>query len=897
MRVFFIILAIVLLLGAGYFTYLKWTEDRDFDTWSFIPESSAIVYESYIAHETFETLKESTLWSTLKEIDGFKNLQRSGDSLENFTNGQLSSMLDQNHLLISVHPISRDKIDFLFVLEISSIEARNQLSILQQHFENNYSRKTRTYLDVELTEIADQTQTFTFTFQKNYLVGSYSAFLVEDAIRTSRAEYPSFGSQFPELNEVTKLQQDQGNLYINLASFFDLINNYAELPKFNLGTSSFLDMQVTDQTIQFNGFTFPGDTKSILSSHVNIAPGSFDITAITPLQTSYMYHYSFADSKQWSENFQQFLSEDQPNTTVLAEKLKSRADLDINYIYGMLDEEIGLLHFEGLSTTDKALVLEVKDPTLATGYFDDLTRQFAQAEGDTILTDIYQGFELKLMLAEEFPQAILGQVAAGFPSTYYFTIDNFLVFSNSISQLQKIIDAIIEENTWAKSLRKNEFLKRVNQASNFSVFVNTPEFWSRLSRNITPAWKEAFNEYSTLIRSIDNIAFQFSQVDARFYTNVVFDQSEVPISTALAPKPIKTTTLKYRTISKPHLVKNHDNNRTELLVQDSANIIYLFNDELQLLWQKEIGAAMSSDLFQIDYYKNNKLQYLFVASDSLLIIDRNGDFLPEFPKSINGIDILNFNVIDYDGSRNYRFSFSDGKGNIYLTNKEGELLEGWNPNNLGNPIIQPLKHIRAGNRDVMIALTENGEVHLHNRRGESLAPFPLRFQLEINKPYYIKTGNNFGNSMISFVSKEGEWIKVDFNGNVRQRSQLFKPTAATSFQILNDLKEEYQLIFTQDEQGLRMLDPEGELLFMKEYLGGVPISTQFYRITAGKELVVVRDPTHERISIFNLEGQLLTGGPLNGSHDISLLYTSKDDKATIYVTYQNEIQKLELTNF
>lgn len=897
MRVFLIITASILLLGAGYFTYQKWAKDSDLTTWSFVPATSAIVYESYQSYDILRTLKERTIWSTVSTLDGFDRIEKTRDSLDIITGGQLSSILNQQHLLVSVHPVSRNYMDFLFVLEINSIDARTQLSNIRRYFEKKFTTKIRTYLDYELVEISGQNRTFTFTFQKNYLVGSFSAFLVEDAIRTALGRSRTFRDSFPELQDAAKLQQDQGNLYFNINSFLDLADNYARLEDFSLGSSAFLDIQVADQTIQLNGFTFPSDLTSVLSPHINVTPGSFNLSSITPLQTSYLFHYSFNDVGLWSENYKKYLLDNQPGIQSRSEKLKTTADLNIDYVYSLLDQEIGLLHFEGLSNTDKALILEVKDSGSATDYFDDIARQFSQSEGDSILSETYQGIELKLMMAEEFPSTILGNIAEGFPSSYYFTIDNFMVFSNSIQQLQRIIDAINEENTWAKSLRKNEFLRRINQSSNFSVFVNTPEFWSRLNRKISPVWKPFFNKNSTLIKSIDNIAIQFSQVDGTFFTNIVFDQSEAPVTTTPAPEPIKSVVLKSKIVTKPYLVKNYSSEEMEILVQDSSNALYLLDENLQILWEQSINAKISSDISQIDFYKNNKLQYVFVASDQIHIIDRNGEYLPEFPKSVSDLSIVNFAIIDYNGSRNYRFSFSDGKGNIYLTDKNGKQLDGWNPNSIGDPIIQPLRHLRVANRDVLIAISKNGKVHLRNRKGRSIPPFPIDFQLDINNPLHLTPGSNFNNTALSFVSTEGEWIEVDFTGNTRKREQLYKSTSATKFYILNDIKEENQLLTTQDAQGLRFLDPQGNLLFEKIYLGGISISTQFYRITAGKELVIVRDVENERVSVFNLEGHLLTGGPFEASQDISAIYSSKEDVVTMFVNFNNEIRKLQLANF
>lgn len=834
---------------------------------------------------------------TLNNLKGFASLRHNIQALEEITDGQLGLMLDNNPFLISVHPISRDEIGFLFVLEINSLPARNVLATIQEHFQKQFPKKRRTYLGQELIEIIGDDDAFTFMLQKNYLVGSFSAFLVEDAIRSLQSETVPFLSRFPQITNLAKLQQDDGNLYVNMEAFKDLIDNFSNISPFSLGTFSFLDVQTADKSIQLNGFTFPAANEGILASHIGVTPGSFDLGIITPLQTSYVFHYSFGDSEIWGSKQQALLQSTQPELWKKASDLQQQVDLDLDYLYSLLDEEIGLLHFEKLTNTDKALILEVDDAKAATNYLDNISRQLANSKGDTLYSELYRNLEIKHLMAEEFPSIILGESALGFRSSYYFTINNFLVFSNSPNQLQKIIDAIRDENTWAKSLRKNEFLSRINQASNFSIFVNTPEFWSRMQKSINPFWKETFTNNSTLLKSLDNVAIQFSNVDGRFFTNIVITQSETPVSSAVSPKPTKTAILSDIIATKPFLTRDANTNAVEILVQDSVNTLYQFNSDLELNWEIQVEGHINSKIHQIDYYKNNQLQYAFTTNNQIHILDRNGQYIPEFPITQQAIDtIRSFEIIDYNGSKNYRFSYSDDLGNIYLSDKNGKLLEGWNPNKLNQPLLGSMQHIRIGKRDVLIAFTKAGQLHLKNRRGKSVPPFPIDFNSPIIESYHLKPGSNIQNSSMSWASGEGEWLEVNFEGKVIKREQLFKPAQSTRFSVLNDLSGEHFLIVSKDELALRILDPQGEELFSKGYLN-VTSNQQFYRITAGKELVVIRDIENERIHIFNLEGRLLTGGPLEGSQNISLIYSSKEDVADLYVTYGKELRKLQLTSF
>ena len=81
----------------------------------------------------------------------------------------------------------------------------------------------------------------------------------------------------------------------------------------------------------------------------------------------------------------------------------------------------------------------------------------------------------------------------------------------------------------------------------------------------------------------------------------------------------------------PIIVKNHTNNKNEVIVQDSKNIIYLINNNGQVEWTKKIDDKIIKEIKQIDSYKNGRLQYVFATKKSLYLVDRKGRDVGKFP--------------------------------------------------------------------------------------------------------------------------------------------------------------------------------------------------------------------------------------------------------------------------
>ncbi len=897
LRIFLWTLSILLLAGAGFFAYKKLSNDKNLSAWGFIPESAAIVYESTSANTSLLELKSSTLWQTLKQLGGFEKLEGNFDQLQQLTNGQFEQMFVGNDLLISVHDVSRHDFDFLYVLEISSIGAFQQLQTIQSFFEKSTFRKeTRQYRGYTISEISDGQKKFAFIFHKNFFVGSFSAFLVEDAIRTfEQSDVLSWQEMFPETLPITKLTQDQGDVYINLKEFVDIIQLYTSNLQLQIGRAAYLDLQVSDNSVAFNGFVIPDDSvPSILSPHLDIIPGSFDMTSTIPLPCSYVFHYSFQDAAAWRERLRIYLAATDKQAQNARKNLLEMGDFDVDDVFSYVDDEIGLLHFEGISETKKALVLEVADPPSATAYFDELATRFSSTQSDTLYSEIYQNYEIKLFPAPEFPAALVGSQALGFNSSYFAFIGNNMVFASELYLLKEIIAAVSNENVWSKSLEKNQFLAKTNEASNFSIYVNTPDFWQKLVRNVNSNWQPYLKANASFLKSLDNVAIQFSNVDDRFFTNIILSQSEPPTVGTRETALIGTTKFPATIISKPHVFRT-EAGQLRFFVQDSLLNGYLLDENYNTIWSLPLVNKVSTSVFPLDYYKNGNLQVAILAEKSLYIIDNSGSLLPGFPTQIQALEKVDkFTLIDYDGSKNYRLAFVDAEGNVLLTDKNAKPLEGWDTKSINSEVLTPLRHERIGKRDVLLMLTKRGEIMAFNRRGNFITGFPVDLNTTLTKNYHLAVGNDLRASELTIVTESGEIVSLNLEGNVTKREQLYKSSLQTTYELVEDFSQNQFLISSKDPEQLTFFDKDGLELFAKSYLNEGEITIQFYRISAGKDLLIVTQNDQGRSYAFDLDGQILVAEPLPTDKPLSVIYNTKSDSFSIYFVSGSELRQVEM---
>ncbi|WP_258104411.1 hypothetical protein [Marinoscillum sp. MHG1-6] len=902
MKKLLILIAILLLGGIGYFTYNKWVQSADLTTWSFVPENAFLVYESRTPIASIEEIQQTGVWKNISSFPLFSSLTKKLDVLDTLAGeGNFKGLFNNTNTLISLHTISSSEFDFLFIAEIDNLSKHTYASKALAYFrELGFNKKTRQYLDFTVTELRKEgAESFSFIFHKNYFIGSFSAFLVEDAIRT--IEYPekqSFKIAYKELDNIAKLEKDMGNLYINYSRLRPALSALStSAPETSFARSGFLDLKVTDKAINLSGFSFANGEDDFLSVFSQRPGPSFDMSEVIPLNTSWALLTNLSDQETFANKLTNFLAKNQPKVIEKRGELQKTYDFDPLYTFQLIDGEMGMISLEPLrpGQKDRFFIMEVKDMGEALNYFNSIGERNAMATEDSVYVETFSEYEIRKLPIPDFPYALLGDFASGFESTYYLQYRNYLIFSNNLLQLKNFTLAIQNEDVWNKSLKMKKLLDQSNQSANLSLYINTPRAFAQTSTIMKDEWAGFLKEYEFPIRNLEFMAVQFSAVDGKFYTNLAIHQPHVPTSTI--PDKIdvlNSVTLTDPIISKPYLVTNHNDKTYDIVVQDSAYRVHQFANNFNPVYSVEVGEKIISGIEQIDYYKNGKLQILFATKSKIHAIDRTGTYLPGFPKAIPGNrDLTFFTLIDYDNSRNYRYALTDTKGNVYLTDKDVKALEGWAPKTFNSPLAQAPKHYRIGRKDVMAIVQQNGRINLLTRRGDSYSKFPIELDTDITSEFFVKETNDFESTSINLVTSRGEAVEISFEGSLLSREQLYKPSAQTRFSLIKDVAGEAYVINRNTERKYEMLNESGVSLFEKDYFTNEPLSIQYYRLGGGISYIILVDPGGSYLYIYDLSGKLVTGRPLAATASISLM--KHDNEYQIYRVIDNNLELISLS--
>ncbi|MEQ8904014.1 hypothetical protein [Ekhidna sp.] len=890
MKKVLIIISILLLAGAGYFTYEKWVKHSNLTNWSFVPADAAVVFEAKLL-EDLNVLRNFPIWSIPEQATGFKNL-RQGLSFLDSINGEggFTAIFDDAPTIASMHKVSNTEVDFLFIVELQNISqntfANAAIGRLQ---ESGYRFRTRNYNDFKISEISNEGKTLTFIFHKNFFLASFTPYLVEDAVRAiSDSEMLSFKEKFNQLNATGT--EGLLSIYVNYAKSGDLMGALiTENINFPMIAGNY-GLMLDSSFLQLSGFS--NATEGWIGTHKE-QPATFDMVEIVPENTSHFHHITSVNIGSWKTEQINYLRKKFPAVKSLQDSLKSLYDFNVDQVFDLVDNEIGVASLESPRVRDrqKLMILEVNNVQESLDFFSLLTQRIALARGDSVYTESYSDNEIRFLPIRDFPSTLLGDIADGFDQCFYISYRNYLIFSNDLQELKNLITSILNEDTWGKSIQMNDFFSRTNNAANVSLFVNIPRAWNNMLTTLKPEWEEHFKQNASSYKSIDLAAFQYSYLDGKYFTNYTFTQPMKRSASIPKTSPANDVQFVSKLTTKPYLVRTHAHRDFDIVLQDSTNVIYYLDPNQNALWTENVEEPITSDIFPIDYYKNGKLQYLFATSSKVYMIDRTGDPIPGYPKTLpKSPKIAHLNLIDYDLSRNYRLAITDVDGNVYLTDKDLKVLDGWNPRKLNRGALLPLNHSRLGRTDVMISIQVNGLINLMNRRGENMRGFPFDTKQSVSKNYFLRQSNGLGNSSLTVISEGGELTELNLEGDVIKRDQLIKTSADARFQLVPDTGNDSFIIVRNEGNSYEVLDDTGNLLFKKNYLSEGPILVQYYQFGAGKDLVIFTDKPNKALYIYDKSGNLVTGNPLNSANEVSLIYSAAKREFQVFTTWGSNLE-------
>lgn len=313
---------------------------------------------------------------------------------------------------------------------------------------------------------------------------------------------------------------------------------------------------------------------------------------------------------------------------------------------------------------------------------------------------------------------------------YYSVIESNLILSSNVSPIEEIIFEYKSGNTLINDEKFIEFNKSMpTKNSSYELFK------SNNSYEKMPYWFKTVNVK-------DSINY------VTFFSKTLNKNSEKKIQL------IFNKSFDSKILTLPHLVNNYITGNNNIIFQDENLEIKLLDPYGNMLWSKKLDNRIISEIFQVDTYKNKRLQFLFATTNEIILMDIKGNIVYSLKFREN--DTVKFlSKFDYDNNKNYRY--------LIVTENETRMIDsgfktvnGFKAKHDKN-ISEPYKHIRVSNRDYIVGKNSNGKVSILNRRGAERIKLPK--DITFNSHLY-----QYENGMVGLLSSN-ELVKIDLSGN------------------------------------------------------------------------------------------------------------------------------------
>lgn len=857
-----ITLSIVVLTVGGYLVYEKFLKEERLSPWSLVPEDAVLVYESGKCGDCIRELTQTTIWRVVEAAMAYK---RPIDSLRtNFIN----SLAGENGYLISVHVTKKDEFEAVYYFPGHLL----QPSVLG---DKNYRIKSRELNGFTITEFSGSHQTLSVAVIGNVGVASFVPFLLENVIRThTDAQRKNFRDLSAGTPSFATIRDDAGNVHLQLNKLSDLIGVFTgphSTLDLSLGKFTLLDVRGKETSLVMNGFsidTTSGRSTYLLSVFDHQSPVSFGLKQLVSNRTVAMKSFGVTDGDTFAADLGTYVARHNRRGADSLMRLAS-ATPGTDELVRTIGDEFGICLIESSRGTGLSRVLLIES-TAPNRWLSVMNQLSDQLSTDTVFYERYSSYVIREVPVFRFPEKLLWPFVSGFDQSFYTSVGNVILIGDDLEDLKAFLNDIEAEETWGKSVSVNRFLESTLLESNINLYVNGGAVWSALLPHLQPKWQQFVQEKRPLLQALDFGSFQFSHLNNNFYTNVLMTYR--PFDESLTPVRKDRTSVNFDFgLQRLYPVKSHVTRGNEILLQDSLNDLRLLSVDGKVLWKLAVGDPIVSEVVQVDFYNNGKLQYFFTTRDAFHLIDRLGNYVENYPIHLKDVEIEQVSVIDYDNSKNYRFMVADKDGRMWMYDKWGNNLEGWTPRDGGGALVAPPRHHRIKGRDVIVAIRKDGHVLLYNRRGEMSKDFPINMGVFPSGDYYLDIGSTLADSWFVFVSEDGFKMRFNPEGETQPREALVRTSALSTFTLIREKSNKSYVIVQQDGRTLAVMDQNGNRIVSNNLAGINAKDIGYVDFGAGKRFIVIADVRQRMGYVYDGHGQLLTIPPLEGhAVDISM---------------------------
>lgn len=457
----------------------------------------------------------------------------------------------------------------------------------------------------------------------------------------------------------------------------------------------------------------------------------------------------------------------------------------------------------------------------------------------------YRGIRITRLPFAGAHERLLGSRFERFERPWWIMLGDLVLFSDDQRSLMSSIDVWNDGGSLAEDQRTAAWRARMSSEASATYWCDVARALPYLAPGLRNQGQGA-SEADSLHAHLGGLTLQVSPGQRGFH-HVMIGLQHAPLAQPLSAL-AWSTALGAAVARDPDLVLNHVNRTREVLVQDTLNRLHLLASTGKVLWTRQLDAPIMGSVTQVDRFRNGKLQLLFNTANALYLVDRNGKDVGGFPVKLKSPASAPLAVFDYESDRDYRVIIPTMDATLANFGLDGEAVKGWERPTLPTPGAAAVTHLRIKGKDHLIAVCNDGSVHILDRRGALRERTSLRLS-EGPHDVRITPGPDLFSSQVVWNDAQGSTWTSDLKGSKPPQKYTDHYSTAGDSLLVN-------------EAGVtRTLRSFGSALGKKVFVNDAQ---------GTERLLIVQRPAMGMLSLVDAGGSELEGSPVRGSWSATL---------------------------
>ncbi len=874
-----ITVSIILTIGLIYW-FIKSSADTA-DPWSIIPEESSVIIEIDNTGEFISSLSsDNNIWQSLKDVNEIELLTdklKYTDSLFS-THNDISERIKNCSLFMALIPDTSGNTEMLLL-----IKPKHGLSLgtiedaLKSVLNRDYG-----ILDVSgmrnVIHVVNASDESSF-----YISENDGILLIAESLQTiglASTTHDDTDKQLKfnqKLSAIRSTARTKANVtiytnYNNLGrSIRQVLNpDVSGAPGWISGFASWSDLEVLQkkEEIFFSGYTI-SDDNTFLGAMADQKPVKTTVFNVMPYNTNMFIWLGLSDFQSY---FNKLHSEEQKAS------ITKSVNYDINKLTNVIGGEIAIA-----SNADQPqsvenntwLIVSVNNTNAASNIMERIALNTGYNKHTT-----HNKHVIRKIAKSNFIENIFGSAFSEIRNNYYTFINDYLILANSEQSLINLIDNFDTGKTLDLNDNFKAFSDNITSKSNILVYTKPGEVLGRLNNIMDNFLLKQFDINDVTVNTFQGIALQFSKTATNmFFTNLYIKNSSTIHEENLA---LWKTQLDYDIVHGPYLVKDHNTKKENIIVFDKMSNMYLINSDGVIQWQKKLDAVPISDVVEVDYYKNRKIQYLFNTPDYIYLVDKNGRNVAGYPKKLHSKATNGLSLFDYLENKDYRIVIAQSDKKIHNYTIKTNEVKGWNKPSTQNIVIKPVDRLLANKKDYIIITDIDNNIKIVDRRGKRRIKVSKNIDKAENSGYYVNRTNSKG--IIITTNKNGNLVYISASG--RLRTTDFGKFSPNHFFLYEDFDDDNSKDFIYiDGNKLQVFDRFKKLITSYTFSSDITLPPKFFSFGRNEQVLGVVADKEKTIYLFDKNGNIIvskglvgetpfTVGRLEGNRNLNLVSAS-----------------------